>query len=329
MRFGFLLRYSRIFRGQAELQVGLQRGAHMKRLLFAVVTIAIYVLAVSVSAQQPAQGGGQGRQGGAQGGGRGQQQPPPQNLRVLPRDMTTQQVIPIMQNFAASLGVACNYCHVTAQDAPARGAGAGRGAAAPPAEGQGRGRAAGGPPPMNDFPSDAKQPKKTARTMMLMVRDVNSKLGAELGKPAAEVTQVGCVTCHRGVPIPKQLVDIVADTTAAKNASAALDQYRDLRKQFYGSASYDFSDFTLFTAAQRALAAMPPRPDDALAYLNANVEFNPNSARSYQQMSVAYQRKMDTANAIKMLEKAVELDPMNMGFRNQLNNLKSPPAPGQ
>lgn len=236
-------------------------------------------------------------------------QAPPTNLQVLPKDMTTPQVLPIMQAFAAALGVQCNYCHVTAQDGPA-GGGRGRGAA---------------PAAMNDFASDNKQPKQTARTMMLMARDINSKLGVELGKPANQVTQVQCVTCHRGRPVPKQLVDIVAETAMAKNAAAALDQYRELRKQFYGAAAYDFSDYTLFTAAQRAITAM--RPDDALAYLQANVEFHPNSARSYQQMSVAYQRKMDTPNAIKMLEKAVELDPMNMAFRNQLNALKNPPAP--
>jgi len=294
----------------------------MKRLLLGSVAIGVYVLSVSiVSAQAPAQGQGRAGGGAQQAGGRGQQ-PAPTNLQVLPKDMTAAQVIPIMQGIAAGLGVACNYCHVTAQDAPAGGARGGRGDAA--AAG-GRGGAAPAAPPMNDFASDAKPTKKTARTMLLMARDVNSKLGAELGKPAAEVTQVQCVTCHRGVPIPKQLVDIVATTAMAKNATAAVDQYRELRKQFYGSAAYDFSDYTLFTAAQRAIAAM--RPDDALAYLQVNVEYNPNSARSFQQMSVAYQRKMDTPNAIAMLEKAVALDPMNMGFRNQLNNLKNPPAP--
>lgn len=300
----------------------------MKRLSFGVGAAGIFLLAVSiVSAQAPqgAQGAGQGRQGGG-GGGRGQA--PPTNLQVLPRDTTAQQVIPIMQAFAAALGVGCNYCHVTAQDAPARGAGAGRGGDQA-ADGGRRGRGPAGPPPMNDFPSDAKQPKRVARTMMLMARDINSKLGAELGKPAAEVTRVQCVTCHRGVPIPKQLVDIVTDTTKTKDATAALDQYRELREQFYGAAAYDFSDYSLFRAAQLALAEMPARADDALAYLQANVELNPNSARSYQQMSVAYQRKMDTPNAIAMLEKAVELDPMNMQFRNQLNNLRNPPAQQQ
>jgi hypothetical protein len=223
----------------------------------------------------------------------------PTNLQVLPKDMPGPQVVQIMQAFSAALGVQCAYCHVTAT----------------------------GSGTMNDFASDMKPPKKTARVMMLMARDVNAKLGAELGKPASEITQVQCVTCHRGLPIPKQLVDIVADTTMKQNAAAAIAQYRDLRKQFYGSASYDFSDYTLFAAAQRAIAAM--KPDDALAYLQVNVELNPNSARSYQQMSVAYQWKMDTPSAITMLEKAVELDPMNMGFRNQLNQLRNPTPAAQ
>jgi hypothetical protein len=39
-------------------------------------------------------------------------------------------------------------------------------------------------------------------------------------------------------------------------------------------------------------------------------------------MSQAYQRKNDKDNAMKFLEKAVELDPMNQGFKNQLQQLK-------
>jgi tetratricopeptide (TPR) repeat protein len=178
---------------------------------------------------------------------------------------------------------------------------------------------------MNDFVTDNKHPKKTARTMMLMTRDLNAKFGAELGKPASDVTQVQCVTCHRGVAIPKQLVDIVAATTTAKGAAAAVTEYRDLRRQFYGSQSYDFREDSLLTAAQRATA--DNRPDDALVFLNANVELFPMGARSYQAMSVAYQRKNDRENAIKSLQKAVELDPMNAGYKTQLTNLQNPPAP--
>jgi hypothetical protein len=54
------------------------------------------------------------------------------------------------------------------------------------------------------------------------------------------------------------------------------------------------------------------------------LEFNPTSARSYQAMSQAYQRKMDTMNAIAMLEKAVALDPMNMQFQNPAQSAEEP-----
>src|SRR5687768_7312509 len=180
MRRWILLRYTGIFRWiDLPHRSFFSEGRSMKRLLLGSVAIGIYVLSVTiVSAQAPqAPAPGQGRAGGAQPAGRGQ--PPPTNLQVLPKDMTAQQVIPIMQAFAAGLGVACGYCHVTAQDAQAAGARGGRGDAA--AAG-GRGGAA--PMPMNDFASDAKPTKKAARTMMLMARDVNSKLGAELGRPA-------------------------------------------------------------------------------------------------------------------------------------------------
>ncbi|MBM3820998.1 MAG: hypothetical protein FJW14_18560, partial [Acidimicrobiia bacterium] len=100
----------------------------MTRQAFGAGALALVILAVpAVSAQAP-----QGRAGGAaQGrGGRGAAPalPEPTNLQILPKDMTRQQVVPIMQGFNAALGVACNYCHVTAQDAAA-----GRGRAAGPA----------------------------------------------------------------------------------------------------------------------------------------------------------------------------------------------------
>jgi hypothetical protein len=100
-----------------------------------------------------------------------------------------------MQNFAGALGVQCGYCHVATPSAPAPA-----GEAAPPGR--------GGPPPFN-FASDDKPQKKAAREMMLMVRDINPKVAAAVGKSAEAATRIGCVTCHRGVAIPKQLADIL------------------------------------------------------------------------------------------------------------------------
>jgi hypothetical protein len=126
--------------------------------------------------QQQGQGGA-GREGGApaqgarQGGGRGFT-----NLTVLPANMPAPQLIQLMQGFEAALGVTCEHCHVFF--------------------GQGN--------PMNNMASDDKQPKKTARIMMLAARDFQAKLTPnDLGKQdAADVGAVMCGTCHRGKAIP-------------------------------------------------------------------------------------------------------------------------------
>jgi hypothetical protein len=92
---------------------------------------------------------------------------------VLPKDIPRQELLTLMRTYAQGLGVQCNYCHVQ--------------------EGQG-GR--------NDFATDEKAPKKTARVMMQMTMHNNEMLASSLGKPAAELTKVQCFTCHRGKTIP-------------------------------------------------------------------------------------------------------------------------------
>jgi hypothetical protein len=224
--------------------------------------------------------------------GGGQPPPPPMtNLQILPKDMPRPQVIATMQAFTQALGVACNYCHVQ--------------------EGRG-GR--------NDFASDEKAPKKAARGMMILARDVNAKLPEAVGKAADATTRVGCATCHRGVPIPKQIADVVADASAAGGSAAGLAKFKELREKFYGGQSYDFSEGGLLAVAQRAQTAN--KTDDAIAYLQANLEYYPKSARTYVAMAQLKNGKGDKAGAIAALEKAVELDPANAQAKAQLENLK-------
>jgi hypothetical protein len=223
--------------------------------------------------------------------GGGQPPPPPMtNLQIIPKDTPRQQVIQTMQAFAGALGVRCEHCHID--------------------EGPGK----------QDFASDAKLPKKTARAMLLLTRDINAKIPEATGKTAEAATRVQCVTCHRGVAIPRQLSDIVTDAINADGAAAGIAKYRDLRKQYFGGQSYDFSEGGLLAVAQRLTAAN--KPDDALAVLQTNVEFYPQSSRTYVAMAQAYQRKSDTAGAMKSLEKAVELDPQNAQAKRMLDTLK-------
>jgi tetratricopeptide (TPR) repeat protein len=213
------------------------------------------------------------------------------NLQILPKDAQRQQVLATMNAFTQSLGVQCNYCHVQ--------------------EGRG-GR--------NDMASDEKPTKKAARAMMILAREINDKLPAAVSKAADATTRVGCATCHRGVAIPKQIADIVTDAAAPGGAAAGLAKFKELRTQYYGGQSYDFSEGSLIAIAQRANQAQ--KADDALAYLQANLEFYPKSSRTYQTMAQVKNAKGDKDGAIKDLEKAVELDPNNQQAKMQLQQLK-------
>jgi len=249
--------------------------------------MAIALGLVSIASLAAAQSSGTGPVTGAQPA------PPPAmtNLQIIPKDTPRPQVLATMQAFTQALGVQCNYCHVQ--------------------EGRG-GR--------NDMASDEKPTKKAARGMMVLAREINTKLPEAIGKSADATTRVGCATCHRGVPIPKQIADIVTEAGNSGGAAAGLAKFKELRTQFYGGQSYDFSEGSLIVIAQRANTAN--KADDALAYLNANLEYFPKSARTYVTMAQVKNAKGDKPGAIAALEKAVELDPNNAQAKAQLDALK-------
>jgi hypothetical protein len=150
----------------------------MMRFRYGVAALGIIVVTSSLAAAQaPPAGQPPAGQAPPAGGQRAAGPPPapPKNLQVLPKDMATPQVIAIMRNFTAALGVQCGYCHVF--------------------EGPNN--------PANDFAADTKTPKLVARVMMQMTGEINQKLTANIKKPADQLTQVGCMTCHRGEALPK------------------------------------------------------------------------------------------------------------------------------
>jgi tetratricopeptide (TPR) repeat protein len=195
-------------------------------------------------------------------------------------------LMPLMQEFTQALGVQCQYCHSAE-------------------------RGSGQPEPRKDI----------ARQMMAMTTELNAKVQAATGKPAGEAARVQCVTCHRGVPIPRQLSEIVTRTINEKGVAAAVEQYRGLHKQFYGRAAYDFGENTLLNIAQ--IAVQRGRADDSIALLKLNLEIYPQSANSYGALAYAYTRKFDDATAMMYLEKALEIEPGNGVIRGQLEQLKS------
>ncbi len=95
------------------------------------------------------------------------------NLRVLPPNITHDELIATMRRIAASLGVKCNHCHVE------------------------------NPPGAKEqfaYPSDAKPEKNVARTMLRMTRTINADYVSRVNAHGLTVT---CNTCHRGHTVPE------------------------------------------------------------------------------------------------------------------------------
>ena len=98
--------------------------------------------------------------------------PPHKNLKVLPQDISGQQLIGTMKFFSQSLGVRCTFCHVGEE---------------------------GKPLSTFDFASDAKREKQTARKMLAMVHRINEE---DFGVTDFSKVKVTCFTCHRGAKHP-------------------------------------------------------------------------------------------------------------------------------
>lgn len=217
------------------------------------------------------------------------QQEAPKNLKVLPKNWTREQVVQVMQNFTAALGVGCNFCHDLKQ----------------------------GQPP--DFSSDAKKEKDMARAMMKIATDLNATLPKALGMEPKDTTRIQCITCHRGVPEPKQIGEILSKTSAEKGFPAAAAQYDELKTKFYGAQAYDFTDRGLIATATPLMAN---RTNEAIEFLNLGLQKFPQSAPTYVALAQAQEAKKDNAAAMAALEKALAIDPKNAQAQRLLGELK-------
>ena len=133
------------------------------------------MFAVSTVAQAPqtaAPAPGQASSAPAKAGGQPRSFPAPTNLKVLPKDLTGEQVHEIMEKWEGSLGAHCNTCHT-----------------ADPKNIGPNGR------PRLNFADDSKEEKLTARLMYKKTEDINVNYVSKVPNSDEPVT---CGTCHRG-----------------------------------------------------------------------------------------------------------------------------------
>ncbi len=218
---------------------------------------------------------------------------PPQAEPARPRTPR-----PNMQAMNEALGVTCVYCHV-------------------PVEPRTDAREI-------DFRSEANPKKRVARMMVAMTADINATIPASVLKSTEDSTVVTCATCHRGVPDPRPLAEILTRTIEQEGFDEGVIRYRELRARYFGRDTYDFSERTLLTVAQKLVDRVP---DGVLTLMRMNLEFNPASADSYVMMAQAETRRFDDRAAIVHLEKALALNPnhgLAQGFLAQLRQFTKP-----
>ena len=204
-----------------------------------------------------------------------------------------------MRGFTASLGVRCEFCHV---DSPG-----------PPKPGL---------PPF-DFPNDDKENKKKARVMLKMVAAINGEYLPKIAE-GEEPAKVTCETCHHGAKEPPEpLATTLTETAGAKGVDAAFAQYADLKSKYGEAGLYDFRDLTLLRVA-RALNE-DKKSDQSMAVLQKAKALFPQSADVASSLGMALAQSGDVAGGKAELERALAIDPNNMGAKFGLDRLNHPP----
>jgi len=102
---------------------------------------------------------------------------PKRNLKVLPKNISHEDLDKVMDSWQAALGVKCNFCHAPSKDSTSR---------------------------KLDFPSDAKPEKDIARHMFRMTAKINKKyFSCDKDDKGNTTPAISCATCHRGSPHPE------------------------------------------------------------------------------------------------------------------------------
>ena len=99
----------------------------------------------------------------------------PVNLQVLPKDIASANLGKLMKRFEKDLGVTCSHFHV--EDPQTQ---------------------------KFDYVSDDNPRKQTARVMIAMLEDINSKYLAQLGGDRRYSVPVTCGSCHQGQSNPPE-----------------------------------------------------------------------------------------------------------------------------
>lgn len=217
-----------------------------------------------------------------------------ENLQVLPKDIPRDTLVAIMRGFTGSLGVRCQFCHVERE--PGGGGGG-----------------------LNlNFASDDKTNKQKARMMLRMVDTLNTAVLPRLPDREDPPVTITCITCHRGLPIPTTIENVLVNATNRLGVDSAVARYRALRNDMV-SGKYNFGEQPVSEVARRF--ASEGKHDAAIALLQMNQEFHPNSVNIDFQLAETYLAKGDREQGIARLRAVLTKNPNDRRARQRLQQL--------
>jgi tetratricopeptide (TPR) repeat protein len=196
-----------------------------------------------------------------------------------------------MFEFTRALGVRCSFCHKGVE---------------------------GQPLSTYDFASDDNPNKNRAREMVRMVADIKPPL-EKVQVSGEQPVNVWCYTCHRGRPRPTTLVQDLNEEYKTHGIKAALDDYADLKKRFYGRGSYDFGEDSLNTFGYQVLEK---DASAAVQVFRLNTEVFSDSGNVWDSLGEAYMKAGDMKMAEESYQKSLKLDPKNENAANMLKKIR-------
>ena len=214
-----------------------------------------------------------------------------ENLQFFPKDTPRPQLIQRMREFSFALDVRCEHCHADEV-------------------------AAAGP---QNFASDDKPAKVTARAMLRMVDQINNTMLAALPSRAEPRVIVGCATCHHGLALPKSLQTTMIELVNKDGAGAAVATYRQLRQDTMVAGKYNFGEWEVNEAARRLTEA--GKTAEAIALLEMNGEFYPKSAAIDFAIAELHRARKENNQAIARYRAALEKNPQNQAAKRWLTEL--------
>lgn len=209
----------------------------------------------------------------------------PQNLQVLPQDISPEGLRDAMFAVGEQVGIRCSQCHDFEADTPID---------------------------ERDYASDKKELKRVAREMMRMVEGINDTVSSIDRDPDHTPITVSCVTCHRGVSQPRQIEEVFQTAAKEDGLNSAIAQYMELRNRWFAMSAYDFTAWKLGGIAQSIFDSGDT--DGGMRLHALNLELNSNDGSVFYHRAESYEKQGRIEDAISDFERALAMEEESFGF---------------